>query len=177
MSLRDPSEAALWLEEFELRWCELVVGWVGDAEEQFRWSGHVLPFPAAGGDLAALISEGVGRSLPRHHLSVRLEGCAEPVGYLELSVDAHNRAARLGRVLVDPELRSCGVGRRAVRAACERSFEQLGLHRVDLEVASTNAQAIASYRRAGFAVEGVLRDARWFAGSFRSMVVMSALAL
>lgn len=55
------------------------------------------------------------------------------------------------------EGRGQGVGRRALEALLARAFVGLALERVYLRVLADNADAIAFYRRAGFAEEGRMR--------------------
>jgi RimJ/RimL family protein N-acetyltransferase len=55
-------------------------------------------------------------------------------------------------------------------------FEDLGLHKIRLLVLATNTRAIACYERCGFAVEGTLRDHRFFAGRFHDFLSMALLA-
>ncbi len=75
----------------------------------------------------------------------------EHVGMVVL--DRMDRAAATTRLHIyvgEPSARGRGVGRRAVELAVERAFGDYGLRTVWLVVHSTNARAIAAYRRAGF---------------------------
>ena len=51
-----------------------------------------------------------------------------------------------------------GYGTEATELMLELAFEQLGLHRVALAVFEFNRRAIRSYEKAGFRIEGRLRD-------------------
>lgn len=62
-----------------------------------------------------------------------------------------------------------------VLRALEIGFDRLGLHRVDLVVFDFNAGAIACYERAGFVIEGRLREARRFGEDYWTLVQMSIL--
>jgi RimJ/RimL family protein N-acetyltransferase len=60
-----------------------------------------------------------------------------------------------------------GYGTEATELMLRLAFERFGLHRVGLSVFSFNERAIRSYTKAGFVVEGRLRDAiardgRWW---------------
>ena len=62
-----------------------------------------------------------------------------------------------------PQFRRQGIGERLIRQtlAAARAF---GLHRVELTVRENNAGAIALYKKFGFAIEGLQRNAdsgRW----------------
>lgn len=52
-----------------------------------------------------------------------------------------------------------GLGTETVELMLEHAFERLGLHRVGLSVFEFNERAIRSYEKAGFVVEGRLREA------------------
>jgi RimJ/RimL family protein N-acetyltransferase len=62
-----------------------------------------------------------------------------------------------------------------VRRALEVGFGELGLHRIDLVVFDFNTAAIACYEKAGFVVEGRLREARRLGDEYWTLVQMSIL--
>jgi RimJ/RimL family protein N-acetyltransferase len=80
------------------------------------------------------------------------------------------------RVIVDPALRRCGIGRMIVGSTLDVAFHELRLHRVELRAFDTNLAAIALYRSIGFTVEGRLREYRRHNGVARSALVMGMLA-
>ena len=51
-----------------------------------------------------------------------------------------------------------GLGTDALRLLVRHLLDDRGVHRIRLHVAATNDRAIASYRKAGFEVEGIERD-------------------
>lgn len=58
----------------------------------------------------------------------------------------------------DADLRGKGVGREALALTMEFGFQELNLHRIQLNVLSYNKPAIALYERLGFKREGVYRE-------------------
>jgi ribosomal protein S18 acetylase RimI-like enzyme len=72
---------------------------------------------------------------------------------------------------VDPALRSRGIGRALIDAACERASSQ-GARRVTLRVLSSNASARRLYASAGFTVEGVLPGEFHIAGRYVDDILM-----
>lgn len=90
------------------------------------------------------------------------------------SIDTHNRSAHLG-ISLRPGFRGRGLGRDVVRALCEYGFAVRGLHRLQIETLADNAGMIAAATRAGFTVEGTLRDAAWVYGAFVDEVVLGLL--
>lgn len=76
-------------------------------------------------------------------------------------IDWGARSANYRIYLFDVELRGHGLGSWATCAARDLAFSRLGLHRLSLDVFSVNPRARRVYEKAGFAVEGVARDAVW----------------
>nr|MBA3627817.1 GNAT family N-acetyltransferase [Chloroflexota bacterium] len=68
-----------------------------------------------------------------------------------------------------------GYGTEAASLMLAHAFERLGLHRVGLSVFSFNERAIRSYEKAGFRIEGRLRDAIARDGRYWDEIQMGAL--
>ena len=79
------------------------------------------------------------------------------------------------RILIGPRGRDRGLGTDAVRLVLRHAFDELGLHRVALEVFSSNPRAQRAYEKVGFVREGVRRDALRFDGAWVDSVVMGML--
>jgi RimJ/RimL family protein N-acetyltransferase len=69
-----------------------------------------------------------------------------------------------------------GLGTEATQLMLQHAFERLGLHRVGLAVFSYNTRAIRAYEKAGFRVEGRLREAIARQGEYFDEVQMGILA-
>lgn len=80
------------------------------------------------------------------------------------------------RTMFGPQGRDRGLGTEAVRLLVGYAFEQLGLHRVALEVYAFNPRARRAYEKAGFVAEGVLRDALRTPEGWVDATVMAILA-
>jgi RimJ/RimL family protein N-acetyltransferase len=80
------------------------------------------------------------------------------------------------RTVLGPDGRGRGLGTEAVRMIVGYGFEQLGLHRISLEVYSFNPRARRVYDKVGFVAEGVLRDALRWGDGWIDATVMSILA-
>ena len=80
------------------------------------------------------------------------------------------------RTLFGPDGRDRGFGTEATRLLIAYGFEGLGLHRISLEVYAFNPRARRAYEKAGFIVEGILRDALRFDGEWLDATVMSMLS-
>lgn len=80
------------------------------------------------------------------------------------------------RTLIGPVGRDRGLGTDAVRLTVAYGFETVGLHRISLEVYDFNPRAHRVYEKAGFVVEGTLRDALCYDGRWIDATVMSLLS-
>jgi RimJ/RimL family protein N-acetyltransferase len=88
--------------------------------------------------------------------------------------DADNRSMGF-RTLIGPQGRDRGLGTEATRLIVGYAFEEVGLHRVELEVFSFNGRARHVYERVGFVLEGTRRDALRFDGQWVDSHVMAIL--
>ncbi|MDI6104745.1 GNAT family protein [Actinoplanes sp. NEAU-A12] len=111
---------------------------------------------------------------------------------LDLAVVDRAGGACVGEVVLnewDPGNRSCnfrtllaaagrdrGLGTEAVRLIVGYGFEQLGLHRISLEVYAHNPRARRVYEKVGFVAEGVLRQVLRDGDGWVDATVMSILA-
>ena len=76
-----------------------------------------------------------------------------------------------------PAYRGCGIGRRLL-TECVAAANGVGIDRVELEVRSDNHHALELYRKAGFAVESIVKAAMKVEGVYHDafrMCLMSAL--
>jgi [ribosomal protein S5]-alanine N-acetyltransferase len=73
-------------------------------------------------------------------------------------IDSYLASARLSIYVGEPGARGKGVGLTAVRLGLAEAFGSLSLHKVWLTVHIHNLPAIRAYLRAGFVMEGILRD-------------------
>ena len=90
-----------------------------------------------------------------------IEADSQHVGNVWLwNIDTRHQKAELRIVIGDGAFRGRGVGVEAIAAACQYGFEQLGLHRIYAYVLSINPAARHAFERAGFTLEGTLRDDR-----------------
>lgn len=78
--------------------------------------------------------------------------------------------------LAEPSLRGRGYGTEAGRAVVAWAFDEVGLHRISLEVYAFNPAAQRSYEKIGFVVEGRARDALLWDGAWVDAVRMAMLA-
>lgn len=72
--------------------------------------------------------------------------------------DADYRHASID-IFVDPDLHGRGIGTDALRTLMDHLHRERGHHRITIDPAAANAQAIRSYEKAGFRPVGVMQAA------------------
>jgi RimJ/RimL family protein N-acetyltransferase len=91
------------------------------------------------------------------------------------SLDPDNGSVLFHITLGERDVWGQGYGTEAASLMLAHAFERLGLHRVGLSVFSFNERAIRSYEKAGFRIEGRLRDAIARDGRYWDEIQMGAL--
>lgn len=153
-------DAGIELVPFEESHFDLLIEWSPTAEFLLQWAGPGLGFPLDREQLGRLLATGQGTSPEAHLFTARRAHDGAVVGHGELGgLDRRNLSARLMRILVTPSARGQGFGTVIVRELTRVGFEELGLHRLTLNVFDFNHAAIRCYERAGFRLEGTLREA------------------
>lgn len=92
------------------------------------------------------------------------------------ALDADNGSVLFHITIGERDAWGRGLGTEATELMLEHAFERLGLHRVGLSVFSFNERAIRAYEKAGFRIEGRLREAIHRDGRYWDEVQMGALA-
>lgn len=101
----------------------------------------------------------------------------QTVGLCKLfGIDWVSRSAELQIRIGNRAFQGKGVGTTAVNLLCNHGFADLGLHRIKLQVWETNELAKRAYGKAGFTIEGTMRDAVYLDGKFENVVLMARLA-
>jgi RimJ/RimL family protein N-acetyltransferase len=98
----------------------------------------------------------------------------DAAGFLILiGCKSRHQSLELKRMVV--QSKGAGFGRAALRVAKKVAFDDLGAHRLWLDVKTHNERARALYDSEGFVVEGLLRESVRTATGFDSLAVMSML--
>jgi RimJ/RimL family protein N-acetyltransferase len=91
---------------------------------------------------------------------IEVEG--QPAGLMGFQVaNRRSRIADLGSLAVHPSFRGRRVADEAAQLFQRHLLDDLGYHRLQLEIYGFNARALAHAERAGFVREGVRRKAYW----------------
>lgn len=90
-------------------------------------------------------------------------------------IDWISRKAEIGIMIGDKRQWNKGYGTEAMRLILKHGFETLNMHRLYLRVFSDNPNAIRTYEKAGFVLEGRLREAHFAEGEYKDDLLMSVL--
>ena len=92
-----------------------------------------------------------------------------------LRIDHHDRSAEIGIAIGEKQYWNKGYGTEAMRLLVDHGFENLNFNRLYLHVYETNPSGKRSYEKAGFSVNGRLREARFLEGEYVDVFIMSIL--
>ncbi len=164
------------LEYFTRKDFEELIRWIDTEELMMNWAGGLFNFPLTSESLEWYISNVNQPGAEAYVFKVVEEVSGKSVGHISLgSLSQKNRSGRITRVYIVPEARGRGICNIMVRKAAEFGFRELGLHRISLGVYNNNKDAIHCYTKAGFSIEGIMRDNTFFNGKWYSLVEMSML--
>jgi RimJ/RimL family protein N-acetyltransferase len=108
------------------------------------------------------------------HFIVEAGPGLEAAGFVILiGCRSQHQSLELKRMVI--QAKGEGHGRAALRVVKKVAFDDLGAHRLWLDVKKRNTRAQALYESEGFVVEGVLRESVRVQGGFESMIVLSML--
>lgn len=89
-------------------------------------------------------------------------------------IDQRHRRAEL-RIVMGLDSAGKGVGTEAISRLCDYAFERLNLHKVYAYVLAINPRACRSFEKAGFVLEGTLKEDRWTGESFTDVYLLARL--
>ena len=112
----------------------------------------------------------------RLDLAIHLRSDETYIGELALlDVDPANAGADVRIALDNADRRGHGFGREALALLLDYVFDEVGLHRVGLDVYAFNTPAIRAYERLGFRHEGRLREVLHQDGAWHDSLLMGLL--
>jgi len=94
-------------------------------------------------------------------------------GYFDLDSSAHT--GEIGIMVGDKTAWNQGYGTEVMGLLLRHGFETLNLNRASLRVYAGNPRAIRAYEKAGFVLEGRLRQAVYKRGTYGDILIMSVL--
>jgi ribosomal protein S18 acetylase RimI-like enzyme len=114
--------------------------------------------------------------IQRGHPQFVAVSAGEVVGWCDVTpkerpIYAHGGVLGIGLL---PQFRGQGIGTNLIRSTLAAT-RTIGLHRVELTVRENNTRAIELYKKAGFVVEGLQRDAVRIDSVYENVVCMALL--
>lgn len=110
------------------------------------------------------------------YFAIETNAEARHVGNVWLwNIDGRHRHAELRIVIGSVAHHDRGVGTEAISLMCEYSFERLKLHRVYAYVLAINPRARRAFEKAGFILEGTLREDRRTGESYTDVFLLGRL--
>ena len=136
-----------------LRWWEKA-----DEETFIKWSCGKFEYPLTMEQLEAYYDTWCVKA-EQGWLMTALDADGTPVGHFIMRlVDYQKNAVRMGFIVVDPEARGHGYGRKMMEKALKYAFEILGMKHVSLGVFENNPHAKLCYEAVGFTAKEYVAD-------------------
>lgn len=108
------------------------------------------------------------------HLIIERRDDNKPIGFIILAgLEQPHQSIEFRRIVVVDQGKGCG--RAALRLIKKMAFDELGAHRLWLDVKEHNLRARHLYESEGFVVEGVLRECLRQGNQFESLIILSIL--
>lgn len=90
-------------------------------------------------------------------------------------IDCRHRKAEL-RVVIGETDCGRGLGTDAIRLLCAYGFERLNLHKIYAYVLGINPRARRAFEKAGFSIEGTLKEDRWTGDRYSDVYLLANIA-
>ena len=98
------------------------------------------------------------------------------IGQIDLiGIDWKNGTSLIGIVIGNSENHCKGYGQEAIKILQKFAFEELNLHKLELEVHAYNEKAYNCYKKCGFVEEGRKRENFYINGKYTDTVFMGIL--
>ena len=110
------------------------------------------------------------------NLGIYLKDTKELIGYAGISgISDTNKSGEYFIFIGEKRFWGKGIGTEVTRKVVSYGFQNTDLHRIMLTVSEPNIGGIKAYEKAGFVIEGKLRQSCFRDGEFHDKIVMSVL--
>ncbi|MDP8980980.1 MAG: GNAT family N-acetyltransferase [Acidobacteriota bacterium] len=166
---RKPLRDNVWLALFEERHAEAIFATVDRHRESLRTWLPWVDLTTSPEPSLAFIRDALAQFAKNEGFSAGIFVDGELAGGIGTkTIDWTNRKVEIGYWLAPP-YEGRGIMTDAVRALVEHAFEEWQLHRVYLHCATGNAKSCAVAERAGFRLDGVLRESQLLYGVYHDL--------
>lgn len=110
-----------------------------------------------------------------HFYSLVAEYQGQLIGQIGMDVFTNPRRKHVANIgmAVLPDYQNKGIGKQLLAAMSDLAFNWLAIRRIELEVYTDNARAIALYEKAGFVIEGTARGYAFRDGEYTDVYLMA----
>ncbi|MCP4180833.1 MAG: GNAT family N-acetyltransferase [bacterium] len=167
----------IYLKEFTKDDYDALISWIESPKFLLQWGGEIFRYPLTIEQLEHYNNES-HQNFPVYKIYSAFEiKTNNHIGHIELNnIDMTNKSAKICRVLIgDKNTIGKGYGKEIVQAIIKIGFENLKLHRIDLNVFNFNISAVKCYESVGFIREGIAREARLMDSEYCNIFQMSIL--
>lgn len=97
------------------------------------------------------------------------------VGFAQIyDISLTNRKAKLG-IMIDQAFQNQGIGKKVLARLVDICFEHINLHKVEVEITSTNKRSLHLFNSLGFVHEGSLRESVYKNGKYHDICLYGLL--
>lgn len=147
--------------------------WMNDPEV-LRWLGsHGVPFSRA--DVQRYLESAYQNADTLIELAVETHDGRHIGGAALRNIEKWARKAEFGILIGEADCRGKGYGSEVTQLIVDFAFGRLNLHKVWLTVNVENPAGIRAYQKAGFQIEGTLRDHVYARGRYYDSHIMGVL--
>ena len=126
-----------------------IIKWIKNKKEMFLWSADIYnKFPLEAEDINSFYDKSKEKSF---FCPMTLTNNNRIIGHLILrNPSEDNKVIRLGFIIVDPDLRGKGYGKKLINYAIEFAKNKLDAKEINLGVFENNINAYYCYKSVGF---------------------------
>ena len=149
--------------------------WVND-DEITRFLSDNFIYPHTLNDTEKFLNSMLESTTDARGFVIAKKDTEEYIGQIDLiKIDWLNGIGILGIVIGNKEYLSKGYGTEAIKLMEHFAFNNLNLHKLELEVREFNGRAIHCYKKCGFKEEGRIRENFYADGKYTDTLFMGIL--
>jgi RimJ/RimL family protein N-acetyltransferase len=154
----------------------LLAAWQRDSEYARLLNSDPVRLWSAGQTREWLEKQQEGDSFEGVNFMIRTLDEDKAIGFVELDgISFHNGNSWVGIGIGEREYWDKGLGTEVMQIIARYAFDELGLHRLSLNVFGYNSRAIRVYEKAGYKIEGRVAEAVHRGGKRWDIIFMGLL--
>lgn len=134
-----------------------IKNWISDERAHAMWCANLIRFPVEKANFDEVMNEGAERFGDSPYVATTEDG--RLIGFFCYSVNLETNEGMFKFVVVNPDYRGKGYGRRMLQLAVQYAFEITNAGAVQLNVFPENIRAMECYKSAGFSKRKNDKDA------------------